>query len=670
MSRLLAHPARRRARTRDPETARWRLGRERVVWLTASMALVLAPHVARVPVWVSGLFVVLGLWRLANVLLAVRLPPRWLSGALGLALLPAIHASYGTLTGRSAGVALLVVLTGMKLVETRTMRDAFFVCFLGYFLVMTAFLFSQDIPTGLYMLVVALVMTANLAAIAGTAAPMPVLARLALAGRLLAQAAPVALLLFLVFPRIPGPLWGLPKDAHGAATGLDDSMTPGAISRLGLSDAVAFRVTFDGPAPEPSALYWRGPVLWHTDGRTWTRAKPAASREPRYVDARGAAVDHEIVLEPHQRRWLFALDAPATLPRGAVITEDILILDAKPVRERLRYRVRSYPERALPHLTDRQRLAALALPAGAHPRARELALGWREASAGDPRRVVERALDHFRQQPFYYTLRPPLLEGDTVDQFLFESRRGFCEFYAGAFAVLMRASGIPARVVTGYQGGEPNPLGDYVIVRQRDAHAWTEVWLEGEGWVRVDPTAAVAPSRIESGMDAAIPPTFGPPGLGLVAAEPVRRAWRRLRQSWDAANHRWNEWVLGYGPEKQRELLARYGVDARHWGQLALVLGAAISAVLLALGLWLARAPLREDSAARAYRRFCAKLARIGLRRRPSEGPTDFASRVVAERPALAEAVERITALYVEARYARPGVDVRPLGLAVKAFRP
>ncbi len=660
---------RRRRRETDPELARWRLGRERTVWLTVSMALVLAPHLTRVPLWATALFVVFALWRLANVLAAVRLPPGWLAGALGLAMLPGIYATYGTLTGRSAGIALLVVLTGMKLLEARTLRDAFFVCFLGYFLVVAGFLFSQSIPTGAYMLAVVLVMTATLVSMSSTT-PVAAATRLRLAARMLAQAAPVALVLFLVFPRLPGPLWGLPKDAHAGVSGLSDTMSPGNISRLGLSDAVAFRVTFDGPQPETSTLYWRGPVLWNTDGRTWTAARPGASRRPSFVEPAGRAVDYEIVVEPHQRRWLFALDAPVTLPRGSVITEDLLILAAEPVRERLRYRMRSYPGRTLPHLSAPMRRAALALPADAHPRARALAARWREQAPADSAAVVAAALEHFRREPFHYTLSPPPLDLDTVDQFLFETRRGFCEHYAGAFTVLMRAAGVPARVVTGYQGGEANEVGDYLVVRQRDAHAWTEVWLPGEGWVRVDPTAAVAPSRIEQGMDAAIPPSFGPRGLGLTPSEPVQAAWRRLRQSWDAVNHRWNEWVLGYGPERQRRFLSRLGLDAGEWTQLAAVLAVSIGLILGAVALWLVRPARKGDPFARAYARFCRKLARAGIERSPAEGPVDFAARVARERPALAEAAARVTRLYVDARYAGAAADARELDRAVRAFTP
>ncbi len=658
---------RRRRREADPELQGWRLDRERTVWLTVSMALVLAPHALRVPLWVSTLFALFALWRLAHALAAVRLPPGWLAGVLGLAVLPGIYAAYGTLTGRSAGIALLVVLTGMKLLEARTLRDAFFVCFLGYFLVVAGFLFSQSIPTGVYMLAVVLVMTATLVAMSSTA-PLPLAPRLRLAGRMLAQAAPVALILFLVFPRLPGPLWGLPKDAHAGVSGLSDTMAPGNISRLGLSDAVAFRVTFDGPPPEPSALYWRGPVLWHTDGRTWTAARTGAARRPSFVEPAGAPVDYEVVIEPHQRRWLFALDAPVSLPRGSVITEDLLLLAGEPVRERRRYRLRSYPGRSLPHLSAPMRRAALALPASAHPRARALAARWREGAGDDSRALVAAALDHFRAEPFHYTLSPPPLDLDAVDQFLFETRRGFCEHSAGAFTVLMRAAGIPARVVTGYQGGEANAVGDYLVVRQRDAHAWAEVWLADAGWVRVDPTAAVAPSRIEVGMDAMTPPSFGPRALGLAPSQPVRAAWLRMRQSWDAVNHRWNEWVLGYGPERQRRFLARFGVDAGRWTQLAAVLAVSIGLLLGAVALWLARPARKEDPFARAYARFCRKLARAGLERAPAEGPVAFAARVARERPALAEAAGRVTRLYVHARYAGGAVDPRALERAVRAF--
>ena len=351
------------------------------------------------------------------------------------------------------------------------------------------------------------------------------------------------------------------------------------------------------------------------------------------------------------------------------MSRDFQLLAPKPVRARRRYEVRSYPQARLTRFSVDEHSAALSLPVGMHPRARQLALDWRR-ELRDDEAIVSRALDYFRRQPFVYTLSPPMLENDPVDEFLFDTRSGFCENYASSFAVLMRAAGIPARIVTGYQGGELNPLGDYLIVRQRDAHAWSEVWLAERGWVRVDPTGAVSPNRIELGMDAAIPPTIGPPGLDLPSRGPLWETWRRVRFGIDALKTGWNAWVLGYGPHRQRQLLGMFGADASDVGGLATAMLVATGALLAVLAVWLARhRPVPVDPALRTYRRFCGKLARAGIARRASEGPLDFAARVSASRPQLDKAVEHITGMYVALRYADGDVPMREFKRAVTAFR-
>jgi transglutaminase-like putative cysteine protease len=494
----------------NPETRQWTLTPERTLWITGCLALVVAPHAARIPAWVLVSFAALAGWRVANAMRGVPLPSTWLVIVLSATMLTAVYASYGTLFGRDAGVALLAVLAGMKLMESRRLRDAYVLSALGYFLVITNFLYSQSILTGVYMLAVVLIMTATLIAFSTVSGELAPRARLRMAAGMLIQATPIMLVLFF-----------------GAVSGLSESMSPGRISRLSLSDAVAFRVTFQSKAPAPSQLYWRGPVLWHTDGWEWKSGQPARSWRAQYAELQGEPVDYTITIEPHQQFWLIALEVPTTIPLGAQMTQDFQLRTPKPVRGRRRYQMRSHPQARLSRSSLEEQTAALALPPGKHPKARALAAEWREELQDDDA-VVARALEYFGRQPFVYTLTPPLLKYDPVDEFLFDTRSGFCESYASSFTVLMRAAGIPARIVTGYQGGELNPLGDYLIVRQRDAHAWTEVWLQDRGWVRVDPTGAVSPDRIRLGIDAAIPPVMGPAGLALPSRH--RRHQERLER--------------------------------------------------------------------------------------------------------------------------------------------
>ncbi len=638
----------------------------RLVWLLASLALAIAPHLAHLPVWVGPLCVGLGIWRVAVERGITPWPRKALVVALTLGCTAGILFEYRTLLGRDAGVTLLVTMIALKLMEMRTPRDTLVTVFLAYFLVSAGFLYSQSIPMALYLLGVVWLTTTTMIGYHDPNGGLAARLRLKLAGTLLLQAVPLMLVLFVLFPRIP-PIWALPEDAHAGLTGLSDSMRPGEISQLIQSSEVAFRVQFDRAPPPASARYWRGPVLWDYDGQTWSARTPAAGTAPP-VPPRGEPVRYLLTLEPHNQRWLFALDLPAAAPPESRIQADMQMLAHAPVRQRMRYRLTSYPDSRLDDPLDaatRQR--ALALPARANPRTRALAERWR-AEEADGTRIVERALRLFREQSFFYTLNPPRLGAHAMDDFLFGSRRGFCEHYASAFVTLMRAAGLPARVVTGYQGGAPNPLGDYWIVRQSDAHAWSEVWLDGRGWVRVDPTAAVSPDRVEQGIAAALPAAELPLALSRLDLGWLQAA----RMRWDLVNNRWNQWVLGYGQDGQRSLLAGLHPWLARWEGMIKALASGIALLLAGLAAWSLRHGLRRDRdpALAAYRRFCTRLARRGLARAAHEGPQDYAARVLRARPDLAPAVMAITRDYIDLRYGRTPGQLARLRRAVRDFRP
>jgi transglutaminase-like putative cysteine protease len=634
-------------------------------WLLAALAFAIAPHTPRLPIWITLLCLGVG----ATRLIQVRLPARWLLITLAVATAAGIYASYHTLLGRDAGVALLVAMLSLKLLESRTLRDSMVAIFISYFLVITHFLYSQSIPTGLYLLVVVLAITATLIGLNHPGRQIDPRKQLRLAAVLLGQATPVMLALFLFFPRVPGPLWGMPSDAYEGMTGLSDSMAPGSISKLSQSGAVAFRVSFDGPPPKPEQRYWRGPVLDLFDGRRWSAAA-ATDRNPASIAVTGAPSSYTLTLEPHNKRWLLALDLPAELPPGSRLGARYELLADQPVRQRLRYRAVSYPNyHAGLYLEGAEMNRSLRLPALGNPKARKMAVDWKLA-AKDDGEIVSRALELFRSDAFFYSLTPPLLGADSVDEFLFDTRRGFCEHYAGSFVFLMRVAGVPARVVTGYQGGEPNSFGNYLIVRQSDAHAWAEVWLESRGWVRIDPTAAVAPRRIESGLAAALPAGEPLPLLARIDSALLMQ----LRMTWDTLNNDWNLWVLGYGQERQYDLLSRLGFEMASWKELAAGLAAAVGALLLGFSgfmLW-RRSPVGTDPAAGIYQCFCRKLARIGIVRQPNEGPADFTKRTAMLRPDLASDSAEIGKLYIALRYApHPNASaLRQMRKRVGAFRP
>ncbi|MGH8610869.1 MAG: transglutaminase TgpA family protein [Gammaproteobacteria bacterium] len=651
------------------------LRREHFAWLLAGLGLVVAPHAPRLALWVPTGFVLLVAWRLGALFRGWPLPEggRWLLNnlkrVLALAAFAGVYLSYGPQIGRDAGTALLVVLVGLKLVEAGTRRDYYLLLFLGYFLVITNFLFSQSIPTALTMLLALAVFTAALVRFNDLNGRMSTSLCASLAGRLLAQALPFMLGAFLLFPRIDGPLWGLPKDAHSGLTGLDEEMSPGAISRLGLSDAVAFRAAFGGALPKPVELYWRGPVLWDSDGRTWTRGQEIP-QGPSPLSVFDQAVDYTVTLEPHNRRWLFALEMPSITPPGTALSPDLQLLAARPVTRRMRYRARSHPRFKVLGSTPAALARALRLPVRSHPRAIALAQRWRE-QVRDPRRIVAQALAYFREQPFFYTLSPPPLGRDTIDEFLFDTRRGFCEHYAAAFTVLMRAAGLPARIVTGYQGGDYNALGGYLVVRQRDAHAWTEVWFEGDGWVRVDPTGAVSPARVEQGVETALAEQLAIIPWGSSENMVLMQWWRSARNTLDAVNHGWNQWVLGYGERRQAQVMRKLGMGEPTGQRIAFWFVVVVAALTLATAASVAlRRESVQDPVKALYQRFGKKLARVGISRHLYEGPISFAARAYALRGDLAPSIRAITEAYVDLRYAGPSQGIAVLHRLVRDFRP
>lgn len=621
------------------------LAQPHLLLLMTGVIMAAAPHLPRLPVWVGALTAVLFVWRAWAGWREDPLPRRWLLAPLTLLIVFGVYLSHHTLLGRDAGVTLLVVLLALKLLEMRSRRDVMVTTALAYFLALASFFYTQRPLTALIVLSTVVLLTTSLSAIS---APQRTLGQhFRTAGMLLVQSVPLMVILFFLFPRVQAPLWGLPADAFSARTGLSDSMSPGTISALSQSDEIAFRVKFEGEAPTREQLYWRGPVFWDYDGRTWRAGEQSAADDYRF-QPRGEPVRYTVTLEPHDRNWLFGLEMPAVLPPEAKATADYQLLASGPVRNRMRYTLESFPQyRADAAASDEALAAALALPPGFNPRTLALAASWRASTPEDDHAVLRRALTHFSAGGYRYTLFPPLAGTHAVDEFLFDSRAGFCEHYAGAFVVLMRAAGVPARVVTGYQGGEMNPVDGYMSVRQSDAHAWAEVFLPDAGWVRIDPTAAAVPLRTSGGLAAAVPGAEVRGGLLRLDVP-----WlRTLRFNMEALSNAWNQWVLGYDPQRQRELLIRLGMPAPEWQHIVLTLFWTLGFAVLLLSLWLLRRAASADPAQRAWLRFCAKMRRAGLPRRASEGPISYATRAALARPAQAQHILDIARLYAELRY-------------------
>lgn len=562
---------------------------------------------------------------------------------LAVALAAGIALEYRQILGKDPGLALLAGLLCLKQFEVRSGRDLRAAIFLALFLQFGLFFRSQDIPTAALAL---LGTWAGLAALVSQRVDDGLKIPARYAGALLLQGLPVMVLLFVLFPRVQGPLWGLPEDTFAAKTGLSDSMTPGSIGELVQSDAIALRARFAGAVPPPEQRYWRGPVLDSYDGRTWRPGNRRWSTSPAY-QVEGKSYRYELTLEPLEHPWLLALDFPAAGIPNARYGSNLQLVASQPIRNRTRLTVTSYPETSVGLQETPENLdLARQLPKEGETRSRALAQSLR-ARSGSDRAVLQATLDYFRQAGLLYTLTPRPLSGDPVDSFLFETRQGFCEHFAASFVFLMRAAGVPARVVTGYLGGEINPVDQVMVIRQSDAHAWAEVWLDQQGWVRVDPTALAAPLRQSAGLAQALP--FGEPLPFMLRGN---LDWlRSLRNHWEAFNHSWDRWVLGYTPERQLELLSRLGLGHADWKRLAIALAGGFCLVMLGLLAWHLRPQRRLDPLDREWHRFCRRLAARGIGRLPWEGPIAYAERASLALPQWAPAIAQIARRYATLRY-------------------
>lgn len=575
------------ARSSPRHAPNW-LARDRVSRIVGLLVLLTLPHLAWLPYWVSGLFALTAIWRVAMARQGHTLRPRLLLHLMTVGGVAGVLLEYGGLNGQQPGLALLVVMTGLKLLETRTERDCRLLVFLGLLLTLGQLLNSQELPWVLWMGFAVLGSLSVLIDLQHPQALRPLPQNVKTASRIAIKALPVALLFFFLFPRIPGPLWAIPDDSHMGRTGLSDTMELGNLARLAQSDEVAFRVRFIGTTPPTRHMYWRAQALVHFDGERWTRrtffAPPKLPLPPTAELSDPRVIKYEIQLEAHGRRYLPALDyLRGPLPRGTAMQADFGLISKAPVVDaRLLKLQATIAEGIAPSIQPRWLSGTRQLPPELNPQTTAFAQSLRRQSTDDAH-LIRQTLSYFQQEPFYYTLQPGrLTHANRVDEFLFQTRRGFCEHYAAAFVVIMRAAGIPARIVTGYQGAEQN--GDYFIVRQSDAHAWAEVWLDSQGWVRIDPTAAVAPQRVERGLGAALPNSSLLPAFAR--GNRFTAAWiGRLGLQWDRLNEFWNRAVLAYGPELQKDFLNRFGLGELKAMLYALVLVIAFSGILFALQL-------------------------------------------------------------------------------------
>lgn len=445
---------------------------------------------------------------------------------------------------------------------------------------------------------------------------------------MLIQAVPLMLILFVLFPRIPGPIWGLSKDAYNSMTGLNDQLELGDVSNLTKDSSVAFRVQFKGTVPPANQLYWRGPVLWLQNKNKWLTSSDNVHLKQESLSTIGNAIDYTITLEPHNRKWLLLLDMPSKIPNIAKLKRDYTAIASNPIRTRIRYQATSHHQYILGKTLDvHERKMALLINKNDNPKSVALANSWSHLA---PEQIVKQALLLFNQQNFVYTLRPPPLHEQAIDEFLFKTKKGFCEHYASSFVYLMRAAGVPARIVTGYQGGELNPNGNYLIVRQSDAHAWAEVWLEDRGWIRIDPTAAVSPERIEQGIEGSVSEIDELPMMVRQDYPWIKKAYL----NWDYLNNGWNQWILGYDNQKQLDFLKKLsGKNLSMYDIAVWMIAAIILMILITAGMVLRKTGKKLEPAKLLYANYLKKLSKLGLYPLNNEGALNFAHRISEKFP-------------------------------------
>lgn len=632
--------------------------------LCLTVACVLAAHIAHLPPWLAAALSGLLLLRWLQRRTQRGQIPRLARIALVVALPVAIVTTYGSPFGRTPGSALAVGLLVLKLLESERARDARMAVGFCCFVLMSALLFTQSLPMTLLVALALLPGFACLRALQPDAQPRRYARAFAPGAWLLLAAMPLALLGFVFVPRLATPLWGAPG-ADNARTGVSDHMAPGDLADLLIDDSVAMRVGFDGTPPPKAERYFRGVVLWYFDGRAWVPGVAGIRNDtPQPLHAHGPVVGYDVTLEPTKRHWLFALDMPLDAGGGATLDADRTLRRDKPVDNTITYHVDSALQYVLaPELDPRLHRAALEIPQGYDPRAQALAESWRKRYGSDDAAIVRAALDLFRDGGFAYNLAAPPLGRDSIDDFLFGTKQGYCEHYAGAFTFLMRAAGVPARVVAGYHGGFWNDYAHYLLVRQSDAHAWSEVWLRGRGWVRVDPTAVVR--RVISAGGGAI---------GSGSGDEAGNWLTGLRDQLDIVNRLWDRGVVGFNALRQSELLAPFGIPHLEWGQLAIALATGI-VVILGIGMLAAlrRPSVRpRDALEAAQLRLQAKLARHGCARAAHEGPRDFFARCMLALPHSRVELNALAEAYISLRYghsAPPAEPVRNYSRAVRAFR-
>ncbi len=597
--------------------------------LLAGIHLSALPLYANMPVVILLLISLLTLWQVFIIKRQQENPGRTLQITIIVAAFLSLLFSYGQLFGQQPGIALVILMTLLKLFETRGARDGYTIIYSSFFITASNFFHSQSVWLVVYVFFVIAFLLASLIALSDRLNTVSTKTRYRMASRFTILALPFMLILFVLFPRIPGPLWGLPDDAFAGQSGLSETMSPGSINRLISSSAIAFRVKFHGDIPEHNQRYWRGAVLSIYDGKTWSRRDVPLTEPPniQYQDTKARSFRYSVTLQPTNMNWLLALEYPESYGAQYTLNHEAMLLTENKQSNVISYTVTSQTTAVNRALLEQEQYKNRLLPLNHNPQTMALSDQLLRLSKYNREDYIREVLSYFRNNHFVYTLNPDLLGDNAVDDFLFNSRRGFCEHYASAFTYLMRAAGLPARVVIGYQGGEMNPLDDYMIVRQSDAHAWAEVWIN-DRWQRFDPTAVVSPDRIEQGIqDAGLEQDRLP--LLLVSNSHFIKSMSFL---YDSFQNSWNQWVIGFDQKKQNDFLKFLGFENTGTANLILLLVILLTLTGVAISWLILRQTIVErDPVQHYYNIFCSRIGRLGLPRHLNEGPVDYEKRINRE---------------------------------------
>ncbi len=624
------------------------LSTKQIFWILLSVAIAVLPHIPRLPLWFPFLLIGVVMSRWFTAIRHSKPLPKTLIVLITLSTFIAIVYFQGFKLNREISVTILAAMTVLKILETWKKRDAWMVVTLCYFVILTRFFYSQDLLLVIYLILSVFIITHTLFILQhDNQKDFLEKKELKQTLGLLATGLPLAVLFFLFFPRLGSPIWGSPDFFGNGKTGIGDSMSPGSISQLFSDDSTAFRVTFNGTIPENSALYWRGPVLWDFDGKTWMTNQTEASKRPnKLTQDKGSIVSYEVELEPTGQKYLFALDYLINAPAGSQLKPDQQLVTQHDINQLRHYsaqsQLKTYNKNELLSAEDFARLKYL--PPSFNPKTKALIQQWKR-QVNSPLELIKKILLWFANDEFYYSYSPPLLIGNTVDQFLFETKSGFCEHYASAFTVMMRAAGIPARVVTGYQGGILNE--DYLLIKQSDAHAWTEVWINQKGWLRIDPTAAVSPLRVEQGTQAIIRQN---------SRNWLDTSWsRKLGERYDAVRHNWNKWVREYNAVKQKAIFKVVGFDSVNGRSIIIVLGSimVITTLLVLLFLYLNRPKRKESPYDKIYKKFTNLFLKKGLVVAKNYGVLEFSEQAIKQFPHSKNSIEQFSTLYLKLRFSK-----------------